>query len=83
MSLEGVDDVAVPETTSAAAVVLKHLEAVGGGDLLAGMIKAFADALMSAEVDAPVRRQLRRSEPERVNAQRLPGAGLRHPGPAP
>jgi hypothetical protein len=36
--------VAVPDTMNAAGLVRKHLEADGGGDLLAGMIKVFADA---------------------------------------
>ena len=37
---------------NAAGLVRKYLEAHSGGDLLAGMIEVFAEALMSAEADA-------------------------------
>jgi hypothetical protein len=55
--------VAVPEMMNADASWRKHLEADGGNDLLAAMIKTFADALMSADADADLRRRLRRGEP--------------------
>ena len=58
---------AVPDTMSAAGLVRKHLEADGGGDLLAGMIKVFADALMSAEADARCGAAYGEISPDRVN----------------
>ena len=60
---------AVPDTMNAAALVRKHLEADGGGDLLAGMIKAFADALMSAEADALCGAGYGEVSPDRVNVR--------------
>jgi putative transposase len=61
--------VAVPDTMNAAGLVRKHLEADGGGDLLAGMIKVFADALMSAEADALCGASYGEVSPERVNVR--------------
>jgi transposase-like protein len=49
--------------------VRKHLEADGGGDLLAGMIKVLADALMSAEADALCGASYGEVSPERVNVR--------------
>lgn len=60
---------AVPDTMNAAGLVRKHLEADGGGDLLAGMIKVFADALMSAEADALCGASYGEVSPERVNVR--------------
>ena len=60
---------AVPDTMNAAGLVRKHLEADGGGDLLAGMIKVFADALMSAEADALCGAGYGEVSPERVNVR--------------
>jgi transposase-like protein len=54
---------------NAAGLVRKHLEADGGGDLLAGMIKVFADALMSAEADALCGASYGEVSPERVNVR--------------
>jgi len=54
---------------NAAGLVRKHLEADGGGDLLAGMIKVFADALMSAEADALCGAGYGEVSPERVNVR--------------
>jgi putative transposase len=61
--------VAVPDTMNAAGLVRKHLEADGGGDLLAGMIKVFADALMSADADALCGASYGEVSPERVNVR--------------
>ena len=60
---------AVPDTMNAAGLVRKHLEADGGGDLLAGMIKVFADALMSAEADGLCGAGYGEMSPERVNVR--------------
>jgi transposase-like protein len=54
---------------NAAGLVRKHLEADGGGDLLAGMIKVLADALMSAEADALCGASYGEVSPERVNVR--------------
>jgi transposase-like protein len=54
---------------NAAGLVRKHLEADGGGDLLAGMIKVFADALMSAEADVLCGAAYGEVSPERVNVR--------------
>jgi transposase-like protein len=54
---------------NAAGLVRKHLEADGGGDLLAGMIKVFADALMSADADALCGASYGEVSPERVNVR--------------
>jgi transposase-like protein len=54
---------------NAAGLVRKHLEADGGGDLLAGMIKVFADALMSAEADGLCGAGYGEMSPERVNVR--------------
>src|SRR5690606_7145881 len=69
LTLQGDDAVAVPDTMNAAGLVRKHLEADGGGDLLAGMIKVFADALMSAEADALCGAGYGEVSPERVNVR--------------
>ena len=60
---------AVPDKMNAAGLVRKHLEADGGGDLLAGMIKVFADALMSAEADVLCGAAYGEVSPERVNVR--------------
>jgi len=61
--------VAVLDNMNAAGLVRKHLEANGGGDLLAGMIKVFADALMSAEADALCGAAYGEISPDRVNVR--------------
>ena len=54
--------------------------AAASPDLLRAMVKQFAEALMSAEADAAVRRRLRAAVRAAGQlAQRLPAAGLGHP----
>ena len=50
-------------------VVRKHLESPGGSDLLAEMVKTFAEALMSAEADAICGAGYGERSPERVNSR--------------
>lgn len=50
-------------------VVRKHLESPGGSDLLAEMVKTFAEALMSAEADAVCGAGYGERSPERVNSR--------------
>jgi putative transposase len=61
--------VAVLDNMNATGLVRKHLEANGGGDQLAGMIKVFADALMSAEADALCGAAYGEISPDRVNVR--------------
>ena len=60
---------AVTDTMDVLAFVRKHLEGEGGNDLLAEMIKTFAEALMSAEADAVCGAGYGQRSPERVNAR--------------
>jgi transposase-like protein len=55
-------------------VVRKHLESPDGSDLLAEMVKTFADAVMSAEADAMCGAGWGERSPERVNVRN----GYRH-----
>jgi hypothetical protein len=48
-------------------LVRKHLESPGGSDLLAEMVKTFAEAVMSAEADAACGAAWGESSPDRVN----------------
>ena len=50
-------------------VVRKHLESPGGSDLLADMVKTFAEAIMSAEADAICGAAWGERSPERVNSR--------------
>ena len=50
-------------------VVRKHLESSGGSDLLAEMVKSFAQALMSAEADAVCGAGYGERSAERVNSR--------------
>ena len=50
-------------------VVRKHLESPGGSDLLAEMVKTFAEAIMSAEADAVCGAAWGERSPDRVNSR--------------
>jgi putative transposase len=50
-------------------VVRKHLESPGGSDLLAELVKTFAEAVMSAEADAICGAGWGERSPERVNSR--------------
>ncbi len=55
-------------------LVRKHLESPGGSDLLAEMVKTFAEAVMSAEADAACGASWGEISPDRVNSRN----GYRH-----
>lgn len=57
------------DSLNALEVVRKHLEAPGGSDLLAEMVKTFAEALMSAEADALCGASYGERSPDRVNSR--------------
>jgi putative transposase len=65
--------VAVPTTMDPLALVRKHLQEADG-DLLREMVRAFAERIMAAEVDAICNADYGEVTPERVNSRN----GVRH-----
>ncbi|GAC1379289.1 MAG: IS256-like element IS1081 family transposase [Acidimicrobiales bacterium] len=59
----------VPDRLNALEFLRKHLDGEGSSDLLADMIKTFAEALMDAEVDVLCNASRGERSPERVNSR--------------
>ncbi len=57
------------DSLNALEVVRKHLESPGGAELLGEMVKAFAEAVMSAEADELCGAAYGQRSPERVNSR--------------